>query len=425
MEYNLYCLDEQITEALCFPEAAGFRFLQLNIVGKAPSMSGLTSSAVRLGNGSPTRGGRFAMTTKLCKICGREFIPNNNRQLTCGNECAVINKRELTRENAKKNYRPKEPVSKNCISCGKEFIPAHQNTKTCSDECKQEHNKNRTSRIAAKKLYEPISCAYCGIEFVPKNNRQKCCCEEHGNALYRQTYKPPTRYTYFCKYCGHKYQTHRKELDQYCSREHADLHRKHLSEQKKQQRLEKRKSDCPNCHQVFIRKRDGQKLCSVECSREHQLVKLYEVRVSNHVDETYACKECGLEFTPAFGNKHRSYCSDECRKRRSSRVNKARRRARIKGADQRDAIDPIEVCKRDGWRCQRCGAKTPKKLRGTIDDRAPEMDHVIPLALGGNHTWDNVQCLCRKCNREKGASLDIDTDLAPHPTQKSFELGGA
>ncbi|MFC5490617.1 HNH endonuclease [Dokdonella soli] len=31
------------------------------------------------------------------------------------------------------------------------------------------------------------------------------------------------------------------------------------------------------------------------------------------------------------------------------------------------------------------------------------MDHVIPLSLGGTHTWHNTQCLCRSCNVSKGA----------------------
>jgi len=61
MWYNFYCLDEQFTGALCF-KAAGFS--QLYIVGKAPSMCGLTSSVVRLGNGSAHRG-RFAMGRKI------------------------------------------------------------------------------------------------------------------------------------------------------------------------------------------------------------------------------------------------------------------------------------------------------------------------------------------------------------------------
>jgi hypothetical protein len=61
MWYNWGCLDEQNTGALLFPEAAVFS--QFRIAGKAPSTSGLTSLAVRLGNGGPS-GGRSAMPRK-------------------------------------------------------------------------------------------------------------------------------------------------------------------------------------------------------------------------------------------------------------------------------------------------------------------------------------------------------------------------
>jgi predicted DNA-binding protein (UPF0251 family) len=61
MCYNSSCLDEQNTGALCFSEAAGFSHNPI-IAGKAPSKCGLTSLAVRLGNGSAL-GGRFAMIT--------------------------------------------------------------------------------------------------------------------------------------------------------------------------------------------------------------------------------------------------------------------------------------------------------------------------------------------------------------------------
>jgi hypothetical protein len=62
MWYNWSCLDEQNSGALCFIEAAN-TYSQSDIVGKAPSTSGLMSPAVRLGNGGPS-GGRSAMPRK-------------------------------------------------------------------------------------------------------------------------------------------------------------------------------------------------------------------------------------------------------------------------------------------------------------------------------------------------------------------------
>ncbi|MHC4777460.1 MAG: HNH endonuclease [Planctomycetota bacterium] len=49
---------------------------------------------------------------------------------------------------------------------------------------------------------------------------------------------------------------------------------------------------------------------------------------------------------------------------------------------------------RDGNRCQYCGKRFP----------TPELslDHVVPRALGGRSTWDNLVCACTGCNARKG-----------------------
>jgi hypothetical protein len=52
------------------------------------------------------------------------------------------------------------------------------------------------------------------------------------------------------------------------------------------------------------------------------------------------------------------------------------------------------VFERDGGKCTECGS--------TFD---LQYDHVIPVALGGATTAENLQLLCADCNREKGADL--------------------
>lgn len=54
----------------------------------------------------------------------------------------------------------------------------------------------------------------------------------------------------------------------------------------------------------------------------------------------------------------------------------------------------LAVWERDGGRCVACGAGFDLQY-----------DHVIPLALGGADTVENLQILCAPCNREKGAAI--------------------
>lgn len=54
----------------------------------------------------------------------------------------------------------------------------------------------------------------------------------------------------------------------------------------------------------------------------------------------------------------------------------------------------IEVWRRDGGRCVKCGSQANL-----------EFDHIIPVAMGGSNTARNLQLLCEACNRTKGASL--------------------
>jgi 5-methylcytosine-specific restriction endonuclease McrA len=52
------------------------------------------------------------------------------------------------------------------------------------------------------------------------------------------------------------------------------------------------------------------------------------------------------------------------------------------------------VWQRDGGRCVKCGSQ--ENL---------EYDHIIPVSKGGSNTARNIQLLCEKCNRTKGAKI--------------------
>lgn len=114
------------------------------------------------------------------------------------------------------------------------------------------------------------------------------------------------------------------------------------------------------------------------------------------------CRGCGSVFCPLYGHSLAGFC-DPCSKdneRAIKRAGKAKRRAAQRGVHA-ESLDPLKVFARDGWRCQLCKRKTPVNKRGTYDDDAPELDHIVPLSKGGPHTYANTQCACRRCNQLK------------------------
>jgi hypothetical protein len=62
-------------------------------------------------------------------------------------------------------------------------------------------------------------------------------------------------------------------------------------------------------------------------------------------------------------------------------------------------VNKIAIFERDNWICQLCHTPTVKELRGTLDPRAPEVDHKD--ADRKNNDPSNLQCTHRACNRRK------------------------
>lgn len=60
----------------------------------------------------------------------------------------------------------------------------------------------------------------------------------------------------------------------------------------------------------------------------------------------------------------------------------------------------FEIFKRDGFRCQYCGRRAP--------DVALEVDHIDPVANGGENEDGNLITACKDCNRGKSDKLLTD-----------------
>lgn len=125
--------------------------------------------------------------------------------------------------------------------------------------------------------------------------------------------------------------------------------------------------------------------CSAECAA---LIALH-ASGKLHTDLTWTqCPECGQWIN------HTRYCSRRCTARITSRSYHARKRA-AQQAPGAQVITLWTLAERDVWRCHICTKRVTRKTWSA--------DHLIPLSLGGPHTWANVALAHRRCNSSRGA----------------------
>ena len=271
-----------------------------------------------------------------------------------------------------------------CLKCGSWFD--HQN---CWRDDRPRYCGRKCQR-ASTKARGPFKCLACGIEFFTKRSKgegEKYCSRE-------------------CAFVDsdRRFNTQRRSI--------AAAFNEHLKAGRYRLRIE----NCIQCGAQFNAFGANAMCCSKRCSAIRGLL----TQGKKISDKPYhrICPICGIEWCALAGpNSSKHHCSDECRamdaieaRRREHRIRRHRSRAFYSAVER---IDPFDVFERDAWKCQGCGCWTPKELRGTYHDNAPELDHRIPRAKGGSHTMDNVQTLCRICN---GLKSDMDW----HEFQEKF-----
>jgi hypothetical protein len=96
--------------------------------------------------------------------------------------------------------------------------------------------------------------------------------------------------------------------------------------------------------------------------------------------------------------------SSHCRVCRNQDAAGSIRRALRKSTGKVDqSLTWRAVAARDGLSCAYCGILTDIGDRewNTYGPTHPTLDHVVPLASGGNHTFDNACLACGECNLSK------------------------
>lgn len=168
---------------------------------------------------------------------------------------------------------------------------------------------------------------------------------------------------------------------------------------------------CPTCMTAEAKRRAQIKKANVEerkaeaerlrIEREQIKAEKEAERERIRIDRIHPCPVCGtITDRP-------KYCSERCAKKVANTYGELRRRNLIKSAmvDKDITVDGLYI--RDKGRCAICGGRcdwddyTVRNSTKICGDWYPSVDHIIPLAKGGLHSWDNVQLAHRRCNWEK------------------------
>lgn len=254
-----------------------------------------------------------------------------------------------------------------------------------------------------------FTCRGCGCQFTGRKRiycTKQCRSKTYSYNLYRSqgrktreeiSANAACNQMYDCLACGKLFKPKRAGHTKFCSRNCSfsfiSAKRKIIADMNIVHSVYRMK-----CCECSIRSNGyvGQKYCSDDCRRK----KLEK----SHTQKTFACKECSCNVVTSYGTKRKSFCSDVCSKKYFNRIRRSKERARLRHVKV-EHVDPIKVFERDAWRCKICYKKTPKEYRGSIRDLAPELDHILPLSKGGEHSYANTQCTCRKCNQMKGNAI--------------------
>jgi len=242
-------------------------------------------------------------------------------------------------------------------------------------------------------------CNHCGKSFEHSRFRL-CCSQECVRArivVGALKGRPPEHRSCVCEWCGRTFtrNNHDKNAARFCNKKCSGAKRTALSRARIEAQRENKRQE---------RERDL-------LSKRSEISRRRMARMGLEV----SCRVCGGRFVKPLGKGLRDLCSAYCRatamkaarrRMRERHGTKPCERARARGLPY-ERCGPISVGTRDKWRCQICGVSTPRRLRGTYDPCAPEIDHIIPLAHpeSPGHVWSNVQCLCRRCNARKGATI--------------------
>lgn len=249
---------------------------------------------------------------------------------------------------------------------------------------------------------------WCSTACKPKQVRPK-----------RHRPRPAPKGERLCEWCGKVFGWHPKNRTRFCSRSCAWDGRAIGSE------CVIPWVECP-CGRWFVR-RGNRRFCSPQCAQRVSQQRATEKAQSWR---EVTCGRCGAKWmrAPAPGGQIRCQPCRETERRLAKQRQQARKRAASKSEQGRERhreakrrrraaklggrserYSTSEIFERDGWRCKLC-SRLVNRTAVVPHPKAPVIDHILPLSLGGDDLRANVQCAHFLCNSVKSAGTGPNGD---------------
>lgn len=246
--------------------------------------------------------------------------------------------------------------------------------------------RKRDAELRLSKKLENLGFAYIG-GYVNRDSKIKVRCLT-CNAEYERSVRTVHKQGIKCQSCMQK----EKQL-QAKKKKQIEANNAYVRNLEKQwlRLLNPPKDYNEEIHEAFL---DRQGICEI-CGKPY-IVRDY-------------VKSAGLKYAVDNG-----VCSEKCKKKKKRikdkkyRTENHRHRAKKYGVPCENGITLQKLIKRDGLICALCGKECNpndhewSKYTGPTH---PSIDHIIPMAKGGGHTWDNVQIACMMCNSLKSDNI--------------------
>lgn len=363
--------------------------------------------------------------TKRCSSC-RENLPlsefHRKRSAIDGlqqycRKCSRIAFLKWSSEGLTRRNKPakvdKGPIEYTCKQCGAACSwerATGRPSNYCSANCKRIWNR-ASQRVrykpAVKIPAEPkasLVCGYCGAQFKWRkvNGETAYCstgCSNRAKSVNRKKYR-------ICLWCDQPYWREWYAHGQRTCGRSCGMAMRLFENGLNVSPLAQCR--CVVCDVQFVA-RNEKTVCSAECHKRERRSKwqAHYQRTQKRPDRQFICQTCEKTVTATgSGSARGKYCSKDCY-RRSEAYKAQRIRSKVAYRTRRDGrpvntdITVKGIIDRYGSACVVCGEKVGGNRLPVLHPMALTIDHVIPIARGGTHTWENVRLAHRICNSRK------------------------